>query len=56
MKYRRILFSSFREEDFQKFALNNYVQIVFGYYFADNVGGFEQTLIRTYPKTSACNI
>ena len=24
---------------FKGFALNNYVQIVFGYYFANNVGG-----------------
>ena len=39
VQYLRILFSSFGEEDFQRFALNiNYVQFVLGYYFADNVG------------------
>ena len=37
--YLRILLSSSGEEDFQRFALNNYVQIIFGYYFADNVDG-----------------
>ena len=35
--YLRILFSSFGE-DFKTFALNNYAQIVFGYYFAEDVG------------------
>ena len=40
MLYLRILLSSFGEEDFKRFASNFlYVQIVFGYYFANNVGG-----------------
>ena len=36
----------------------NYVQIVFGYYFADNVGvpPFEQTLISHAQGLSASNI
>ena len=38
MQYLRILLSTFGEEVFQRFA-SNFVQIVFGYYFADNVDG-----------------
>ena len=41
VQYLRILLSIFGEEDFQSFALHQifYVQTVFGYYFANNVGG-----------------
>ena len=41
VQYQRILFYSFYgKEDFSKvFHKIIYVQIVFGYYFADNVGG-----------------
>ena len=38
VQYPRILLSSFEEEDFQKFALN-LLCIIYGYYFANNVGG-----------------
>ena len=37
-QYLRILFSSFGEEDFQRFALNLLCSNCCGYYFADNVG------------------
>ena len=39
VQYRRILFYSFGKQDFSK-VLHKiiYVQIAFGYYFADNVG------------------
>ena len=39
MQYLEIWFSSFGEEDFQRFAINYLVQIIFGYYLANNVGG-----------------
>ena len=41
VQYLKIWFSSFGKEDFQSICikLSDYVQIVFGYYFADNAGG-----------------
>ena len=39
VQYLRILLGSFGEEDFQSLHQIFYVQIVFGYYFANNVDG-----------------
>ena len=39
MQRVRIMFSSFGEENFEGLHSICYVQIVFGYYFANNVGG-----------------
>ena len=39
VQYLRISLSSFGEEGFQRFASNFCVQIIFGYYSANNVGG-----------------
>ena len=39
VQHLRILWSSFGEEDFRRFALNLLSSIVFHYYFTDNVGG-----------------
>ena len=58
MQYLRILFGNFVEEDFQRFCIKfNYVQIVFGYYFAENVVAppFEQTFL-DIPKDNLCAI
>ena len=56
MQYLRILLSGFGEEDFQRFVINNYVKIVFGYYFTNNAGGtnFNDTLHTQGPFV--CNI
>ena len=54
VQYLRILFSIFGENDFQRFCIKlTYVQIVFGYYFADNVGGatIRTKFNYTYPGT-----
>ena len=39
MQYLRILLSSLEKKIFKGFHQIFYVQIVFGYYFADNIGG-----------------
>ena len=53
MSYLRILLSSFEEEDFQRKHQIFYVQIIFGYYLANNVGGATiwTNFDYTYPRT-----